>query len=97
MNAVNSRVIRDDYRHNTTAASRLLGISRQRVMRLIELGKLDAVDTSDFGFRDRHHYAKWKISDSSIQERITFTEDWKRRNMLRKLQNMASRIMEVVS
>lgn len=78
MNRTTTRkVVRNDYQHNTVAAAKLLGISRQRVQRLINLGKLDAINVSDFGFSDNRHYAKWLISASSIQERIEALEEWK--------------------
>lgn len=75
MKTVTSKGVRNDYQYNLAQAARLLGITRQRVQQLVKAKLLDAEDVSIMGGcgLDRH-YRKWKISASSIQERL----DWMR-------------------
>ena len=75
MQAVTSKEVRHDYQYNLAQAAQLLGITRQRVQQLVHAKLLDAQDVSIMGGCGLDgHYRKWKISASSIQERL----DWMR-------------------
>jgi hypothetical protein len=75
MKAVKSKVVRHDYQYNLAQAARILGITRQRAQQLVHAQLLEAQDISIMGGCGLDgHYHKWKISASSIQERL----DWMR-------------------